>query len=876
MKKILISILAILSVAAAALAQTSVKVDAPGVVGLDEQFNLTFVVDGDKKPSDFDWSPGSDFRLVWGPQQGSSHSVSIVNGKRTSTSQYTFTYILQPTAAGTFTIPAASATVGGKKISSGTTTIKVVSNGAQAGSGSNSSSTSGSSGSVAATGDIASGDLFMRLNLSSSKAVVGQPLTATLKLYQRVDIAGFEDARFPSFNGFWSKETSAPTNIQFQRESYNDKIYNTAVIRSYVIIPQQAGDLRIDPAELVCLVSIRSGSRTGSIFDDFFDDGYSTVRKRITTPATTVHVSALPSGAPASFGGGVGKFSISASLSKDTMKTNDAASLTVTVSGRGNVSLLEAPSVKLHPDMETYDVKTTDNSDASTGGTTGSKTFEYPFIPRSNGDFTIPEIEYSYYDTEAGKYVTLKTQSIDYHVDKGEGGAGSVPSAGVPQVDRKGVRNLGEDIRFIETDTPSFTSAPSFLVGKAIYWILILLMGLGAAAVWFLERRNAAIKADVAGTRNRKASRMALGKLRKAKEYLDKNLYSAFYEELHTALLGFVSDKLNMGMEELNHDTIAERLSGSGVDKTLIDKYMELLDACEFARYSPSGDSSAMADHYDKTASIISSMDQSMKTRKSSGAGKAAAMALILLLTFPSPSHASDNPWADSLWTAGTEAYNAGRWQDAASSWNSIVSAGMENAELYYNTGNAFFKAGDYPHAILNYEKALKLDPSFSDARYNLEFANGQIQDKIDAVPEFILVTWYKKASYLFASNTWAVLSLIFFAGTMALLLLLLLGYGARSRRIGFFGGIAALLIAVLCFAFSRTQYSDWQNAGSAIVTVPVSSVVSSPSRESAKDLFVLHGGTKVTILDNVGEWAEIRLADGREGWMPSSDFDVI
>jgi len=385
-----------MAVASAAFAQTSIKVQVPNVVAVDEQFNISFIVEGENAPSDFSWCQGDDFQLVWGPQKGTSTSITIVNGKRTRSSQHTYTYILIPRKAGTFTIPTATANVKGEQIQSARTTIEVVSGGASSGNASSGGQSSGSaqdggsSSRAASTGEIARDDLFLRLSLSRTNVVVGEPITATLKLYQRVNIAGFEDAKFPTFNGFWSQEVLAPTTIDFKRESYNNSIYNTAVLRSYVLIPQQSGDITIDPAELVCLVNVRTGSsRSNSIFDSFFEDDYRTIRKRVTSESYKVHVSKLPAGAPASFGGGVGSFSIKAALSKDSLRTHDAGSLIVTISGKGNVSLLEAPKIAFPPDFEVYDAKVTDNTDSSTGRTSGSKSFEYPFIPRSHGTFTL-------------------------------------------------------------------------------------------------------------------------------------------------------------------------------------------------------------------------------------------------------------------------------------------------------------------------------------------------------------------------------------------------------------------------------------------------------------------------------------------------------
>ncbi len=857
-------------------AQKSMRVEVPGVVGVDEQFNVTFIIEDSGRPSSFSWNQGSDFQLVWGPQQGSSTSVQIINGKKSRSSQFTYTYVLSPVRTGKFELPSATATIGGKTVSSSPVTVEVVSNGSSSSSSSGSSSSSSSDAggsSQSYGGDIASGDLFMRLVLSRTDVVVGEPITATLKLYQRVDIAGFEDARFPTFDGFWSQETSAPSNIQFRRETLDDKIYEAAVLRSYTLIPQKAGDLRIDPAELVCLVNLRTKRTSTSIFDDFFDGGYRTVRKRVSSPAVNVHVRQLPSGAPASFGGGVGRFSIEARLSKDTLSTNDAASLILTVSGTGNVSLLEAPVVHLHPDMEVYDVKTTDNTDRARGGVSGSKTFEYPFIPRSAGEFTIDLVEYSYYDVTSGKYVTLKTTPLTYFVKQSKSSSSASSSSGLQSVDRRGVKTLGEDIRYIDVRKPDFRGGTRFLVGRPLYWILLLLVAVAAVAAWLVLRKVAAGKADVAGTKNRKATRMALKRLKLAGEYLERNLGGAFYEELHKALLGFASDKLNMGMEELNKDKMAERFKDAGAPQDEIDKFISLIDACEYARYSPEGGNEAMAAHYSDALEVISSIDASMKTKNTHVKG--GAVALVLLLAFPCLSGAVQS-YPDSLWNRGVQAYENGRWDIAASAWDSLIDAGVSDSRLYYNAGNAWFKAGDYPQAILHYERAVKADPSDSDARYNLEFAKTMIQDRIDAVPEFIFKSWMRKLNYTLSSDSWAVISLMLFAAALALALLFFLARRPGSKRVGFYGGIVALLFAVLSFSFAKWQLTDYDKADSAIVMKPVSSVKSSPSSTSATDLFVLHGGTKVRIMDSVGEWDNISLEDGRQGWIKTSDIEVI
>lgn len=858
-------------------AQNVIRVDAPDVVAVNEQFNVTFIIEGEKSPSDFQWSSGDDFQLVWGPQKGSSSSIQIINGKRSSSHQTTFTYILIPKATGTFQLPAATALLSGDRISSTQASIQVVSDGASSSqsSGKNGGKSSGG-GQTSSTGsgEISSNDLFMRLSLSRTEVVIGEPITATLKIYQRANVVGFENAKFPTFNGFWSQETYVPNNIEFKRESLDDKIYNTAVLRTYVLIPQQSGAITIDPAELVCLVNIRTApSTSNSLFDSFFQDEYRTIRKRVTTPAVKVKVNPLPAGQPASFGGGVGNFGISARLTTDNLKTHDAASLVITVSGRGNVALLEEPKVNFPPDFEVYDTKTTENTDKSNGGTSGSKSFEYPFIPRSHGDFTIDPVEYSYYDVNAGKYVTLRTEPLHVKVAKGKGGDSTPVTTVNSGVERKDVKSLADDIRFIFTGKPGLSGSGSFFVGSVFFWILLALMILGATSVYLAFRKVAAMRADVAGTKNRRATKMAQKRLKLAGEYLDKNLYTAFYEELHKALIGFVSDKLNMDMSEISKDNIASALTDGGVSEEQTKAFTDLLDACEFARYSPDGGNEAMRSHYDAALKVISSIDSGLKTGGKSLRKVVTVVTLLLSLGASMNIQAKD---LDSLWTAGVQAYTDGKFSDASAAWTSIEESGQKSAKLYYNLGNAWFKQGNYPKAILNYERALRLDPSYSDARYNLEFTSNFVQDKIEPVPEFILKSVARKVCYVMGSNAWAVIFLVLLAAALVMGLLFLLGSSVGKRRAGFYCGIVLLLLSAGALSFSIWQKSDSVKTDTAIVMSPVSSVKSSPSSGSSKDLFVIHEGTKVTILDEVGSWKNIALADGRQGWITSNELEVI
>ena len=871
MKRLFVSIIATLA-CIAALAQSAIGVEVHNIVEQGERFNLVFVIEGENEPSEFNWEAGNDFTVVWGPQKGTSRSMQIINGKTTRSSQTSFTYILQARNTGTFTIQPATAKVKGNTISSKPVSVQVVSGGSQSSQQPGSQAQSGNSQQQSSS--AAEQDIFMRLNMSRSSVVVGEPVIATLKIYKapQANLVGFENARFPSFKGFWNQE-DIPANIEFQREQLNGKMYESAVLRKWMVIPQKSGDQTIDPAEIICLVNVqRRRTGSGSVFDDFFGTDYATVRQRVSTKPATLHVTALPAGAPASFSGGVGEFTIQTRLSKDSLKTHDAASLLVTVSGKGNIALVEAPKISFPPDFEVYDVKTSVNTDKN--GTSGSKTFEYPFIPRSHGEFSVGPVEYAYYDVNKRRYAVATAPALPLKVARSASATSTTPQdAGTTLVvDRKGVKNLGEDIRFIRTKT-TLGADKGFLVYSKVWWgalIFLLVAGLG---FWLGFRKAAARRADVVGTRNRKATRQALKRLAQARDFLQKNLYTAFYEELHRSLLGFVGDKLTMDMADQNKDNIQASLVARGVPEAVAAEFTGLLDACEEARYAPDAGHEAMNDHYEKAVSTITAIDASMKkTPSHSGA----AMLAVLLLMLPFGLEAQELSYPDSLFRAGVEAYTAGDYASALKDWQDVQATGLMSKELYYNLGNAYFKDSQIAPAILWYERALRLDPSDADVRYNLEYARALTQDKIEEVPEIFFEQWGHSICYLLPSDIWAVICLVFMALFVGCTLLFLLGSTSGRRRLGFFAGIVTLLVTFLGWDFAQWQRQEAQRQDQAIVMRPVTSVKSSPSESSAKDLFILHEGTRVKILDNVGSFSQIEIADGRQGWIPIADLEII
>ena len=580
-----------------ASAQNSFTADAPAVVSTDEIFRVVFTATYEGgKVSDFVPPSFEGLEVLAGPVSSTSTSFQSINGQSSTTHTHSYTYTVRAVQEGKVTLGAASVKIGKETYSTEPRTIEAVKGQVP------------DQGSAAAGGQRQSAgeDLMLRMSVSKTRAVVGEPVIVTLKLYvQSSAISGFEDVRFPTFDGFWSQEIDAPQNIQFVRENYNGQVYNAALLRRYMLLPQQTGALTIDPSELVCLLQVRA-EQTGprSIFDDFFSS-YQTIRKRVTSEPVTINVSALPAGAPASFTGGVGSFRLSAGFDSDSVAAHEATSLKITISGTGNINLVDAPKVQLPADFEVYDVRKTENISTGESGSTGTLTFEYPFIPRAPGVFDIDPVEFTYYDIAAGRYRTLSSGPLRLKVGEGTRTDAAVIPSGVS---KRSVESLGEDIRFIST-VPRLKKAGRMMVGSPAMLIIPVVIVLAAAAVWILLSRSIARRSDVAGTRNRKAMKVARARLKNASAFLRQGLYSAFYEELHKALHGYISDKLMLPVADLTRERIGEELRSRGKDEAVIQELSDILDACEYARYAPASGSEAMEKHYQQAVKVISQIE---------------------------------------------------------------------------------------------------------------------------------------------------------------------------------------------------------------------------------------------------------------------------
>jgi len=602
MKRIILLIWTVLSLVQAN-AQGQFTVEVPNVVATGERFRLVFTATN-LEPESFNPPEMENFMVLAGPTTSTMNRMEYINGRRTQSRSVSYTYILEAVTTGKFTIGEASVVSDKVTYRTQSVTIEVI------------QGTSSQGGAVrqqdpVAGAEISDQDVFLRLDVSKRRVVKGEPLTATLKLYTRVNVSGAEDIRFPTFNGFWSQEVYAPQQIDWQRENVNGEIYQVATLRRYVLLPQQAGSIKIDPSEIVCVIQVRNTRRGQSLLDEFFDS-YQTVRKRVIAPAVTVNVSELPAGAPGTFKGAVGKFAISAGLGKDSVKAHDAVSVYVTITGEGNINLLEAPRVTLPPDFEVYDAKITDNS-RNTGGTfSGSKTFEYPVIPRSHGDFTIDPVEFSYYDIENKQYKTIRSEPLKLKVERSTDLA-APGGTYTPENRRRAVESLSRDIRYIKTASPSWRSTGKYLTGSVLYFVILFMIFAVTGVVYVVMNKRREHMNDVIRVRNSKANKIARTRLKAAGVLLKQKLFEAYYEELHRALWGYIADKLGLSQAECSRERISELLRKRNVETETISNFTDIIDSCEYARYAPDPGQLEKERIFDMAVKAISNMEQALK-----------------------------------------------------------------------------------------------------------------------------------------------------------------------------------------------------------------------------------------------------------------------
>lgn len=584
------------------------RATANSEVAVGDQFRLIYSVNA--QANGFKAPPIKDFSILSGPNQSSSSSMQIINGQVSRSVEYSYTLLLQANKEGTYTIAPASVNVDGKVMQSNAVTIKVVKGNPQ-------QRQNQQQGTQEAAAEISASNLFIKASVNKNNPYQGEQVIVTYKIYTRVPVSEYSITKTPSLTGFWTENLiKEDTPLNQYRETLNGAEYIVAEIKKDAIFAQKSGKLVIEPLEMTVIAQVEKKRRRASDpFEDFFNNSffgssYQNVRKTLNSNSITLNVKALPEIKNSSdFNGAVGKFSIAASVDKNTVKANDALTLKFTVTGAGNLKLIDKPNFVFPKDFDVYDPRIIDDIKTSANGITGKRTFEYLLVPRNHGNYSIKSVPFIYFDLVAGNYKTLATSDFNITVEKGTGNDAYVRAG----VEKEDFQYIGTDIRYINTAPFKLKPVNAFLFGKPTFWFLLMLplvLFVLFVIIWQKELKK---RSNLALMRNKKATGIARKRLKAAEAHLNSGNQSAFYTEVSSALWGYISDKFNIPRSELSIDSVNGALTKKNVRQELIDKFVLTLNNCEYARFAPGDKSEVMKNLYTEALEVITQTEQELK-----------------------------------------------------------------------------------------------------------------------------------------------------------------------------------------------------------------------------------------------------------------------
>lgn len=586
-----------------ALSKTAVRVG--------ENFQLQFKINAEG--TNFQGPQISDFQVLNGPSTSTSSSVQIINGQVTRDVSYVFTYVLRAVKEGEFTIPPARIFVNGSEYSSNSVKIKVAKDTGSQGS-------SGGSGSSGTTPQGAENDLFLKAFISNSAPYQGEQVIITYKIYTTIPISNIDASKMSSFPGFWAKDLLANReDFPQTREYISGKEYVVAEVKKYALFAQRSGEITIEPGELKCVAQVKTAAQRRSsdpFFDSFFNDPffnsrYQNVEKQLLSNSLKINVQPVPSkNKPDGYGGAVGNFTFSSQIDKTDVKTNEAINLKFTLSGAGNIELIDAPRISFPPDFEVYDPEISSNVKVSMSGVSGTRTFDYLIIPRNPGTYTIKPFVFSFFNLDKREYVSITTPEYKINVQRGEGTASNITYSGVSQED---IKYIGKDIRHIKL--PPFKLQPigTFFFRSSTYYLLLIIPMLIFAGLLIFWRNQIKQRSNIAQLKTRRATKVSLRRLKVANIYLKEGKENEFYVEISRALWGYISDKFNIPRSELSMENVRERLSKKNATEETITGFINTLNNTEFARFAPGNKSENMDKIYQEALNIISKIERELR-----------------------------------------------------------------------------------------------------------------------------------------------------------------------------------------------------------------------------------------------------------------------
>ena len=861
-RKTILCFLLFITTVLAIRAQVRFTVEAPATTDINSEFRVVYKVQGAVATS-FEAPSFADFEVLSGPAVSQFSSMSSVGGRTVQSSQSTtWTYILSPKRKGTFKLFPANVRVGSKTYRTRPVTIKV--------GGSEKKQPYPAKGSSSAAPDddlqpagteVTQKDLYLTVTTNKTTVYEQEPVVLTYHVHWKngVGLSGVALRRKPALEPFLAQEVPLPGNLSPNVERRHGALYRSAVNLQYVLFPQKTGALTIPPAVFEATVIQRDLYGGDPMLTFFNGGGNLSVKVSRTTPELPLQVLPLPSPRPADFSGGVGRLQIKGELQTSQPKTNELCTYRIIVTGAGNMKMLEAPTVAFPKDFDVYGPKTTDETELTAEGVAGKLIFDYTFVPQNVGQYTIPAVRLVYFDTDARAYRTLTTAPLTIDVARGKRSSADA---------RRAMELARSDIRDIVSGPATFHSADAYYVFATPRHLLLLvgILVLFVVALWILRIRRHR-RADGAAMRLRRAARRCSDRLHRAARLLDEGGVEPFYAALSEAMYGYAADRFAL-QPSSGKEAIRTAMSGRGLNDETIDRFIAVIDACEYARFAPveGGKESALSLHREAEA-VLSAIEAAMKRRRTSNHAMNKALTLLFLLVLCLPAFgASPKEMADS-------AFRARNYAAAARLYESALKQGV-SAPVYYNLGNAYYRLNDYPRAVLNYRRALRYEPSMEDARHNLALCESKLPDHFDGAPQPPLASFFGELRNSHSADEWAFIGMGALALTLFFVLLWLFGGRLWLRKAAFAVALLSLLVVVTAHVFAYKQYDAFRHLRQAVLMAPATlrsgpDAASSVRRE-------LHAGTTVTVHATLGTRLRVDLPDGTTGWIDADGVEYV
>jgi len=820
-----------------ALAAADVSVRAtldPPQVRVGEASDLSVEVDGAQN------APVPQIANVGGVSVrylGPSTQVSIVNGQVSAS--ITHRYSVLATQPGRFTIGPITVEYGGKTYAAGTVTLEVVPGGAAPGRGQG----------AAPAGD----QLRLVLSAARAEAYVGERVPITLRLaIGQVRVA---DLQYPAIPGDGFALDKLPEPEQRREGATQVVEFHTT------LVPLRSGALTIGPATMALNLVVR-----GRVNDPFFGGLFGDQRRPMELHSEPLTLSVLPlpdAGKPADFSGAVGHFQFDVKAAPLEVAVGDPVTVTSTIRGDGALDAVKPPAIAANERLRVYPVQVANQPAANAG----EKVFEQVAIPLAAGTVALPDLRFSYFDPEARGYQTVDRPPIVLTVHESAAAHAAPQISGAVRAPAPKPERLGRDIVFIKDAPGELRPIGARRWRSPVFWLLQLVplaVWLGALAV---ERRRQRLSGDVRYARFTRAGREARAAIARAGVALRAGDRATFHDTVAAAVRDYLAAKLDLPPGAVTAATAAERLRCAGLALGVTGELEAFFAACEQARFAPAGaDGADMQRTLERADAIVRALERERRLGRSLAAASLLVIALANVAGAVAP---AETP--NTIFFRANALYGEERWADAAAEYERVLAAGWESGNLYFNLGNAWFRAGDVGRAVLDYERTRRLLPRDPDVQANLSYARELAGDG-GTEPAWARLV-FPLAGRATSDELLGAASALYVAIMVLLTVALfvpVLAQGARSAAA--VAGVA--LVVVLSSAGWRLATLDLP-AWAVVLGHDEATVRFEPSAGGTAH-FQAKPGTVVRLLGAREGWAQVERADGRRGWVEQAAVATI